>query len=100
MENAAVSEPQPDSVNAHSETGSVDSGPVASGSVDAGPATASSPPPEQVESPKLVPGDAEAEEPKASRPTGEMIIMAPYRGDQRRAETASDESVKGPAGLF
>jgi hypothetical protein len=97
----AVSEQPSDPVNADTSAGSSGPGPTTAGSAEATPPQAVSAS-EHVDSPRLVPGDGtEAETIKAAdapRPTGEMIIMAPYHHDQSRstdgAEASSDDSAK------
>jgi hypothetical protein len=112
-----VSEPEPNPVNG-------DSAAASAGATPPQPATSpSATAAEHVESPKLVPGDgAEAPTDAASsdagptetaretttadtpRPTGEMIIMAPYQRDQSRStdagETGSDDNAARVSGLF
>jgi hypothetical protein len=111
-----VSEPEPNPVNG-------DSAAAPAGATPPQPATSpSASAAEHVEAPKLAPGDgAEAPTGAASsdaeptetaretttadapRPTGEMIIMAPYQRDQSRStdagETASDDNAR-VSGLF
>jgi hypothetical protein len=98
-----VSEQKPDPISADLGAGSIDAGsniPAASGAQEAkaqesgSPATATaSPPPANVESPKLAPeADGPAEAPKAApkveavkadapRPTGRIMIMSPSHDD-------------------
>jgi hypothetical protein len=87
---AAVNEQQPDPVNANSDPGSSDAAPAESERASASG---------HIESPKLAPGDTDAgaTDTKASRPAGEVTIMAPYRGDPPRSESGSGD--KG-SGLF